>query len=226
MTAASARRSSGMRWVPATVPLPTGLACSATAVASRPARSARRGSKARKSRTARRNVSTYSACVCSRRCRSASRFWAWRGEARSEARSPRIDSMTPYGAHTPREKRPPGSSRRTTARGAHTSREKSLRPFRTCTAQCGPAALTRRARDADPGEQGSKHGVPGRDAEDDLTARDADPGEQGSKPDRARANLVVRDGKARHTDDPGGQGFQITREVVVCPDCARKCGAR
>jgi hypothetical protein len=44
-------------------------------------------------------------------------------------------------------------------------------------------------------------------------------------PARPRANLVVRDGKKHHTDDPGGKGHEVGREVLVCPACARKHGA-
>jgi hypothetical protein len=42
---------------------------------------------------------------------------------------------------------------------------------------------------------------------------------------RPKANLVVRNGKKRLTDDPGGKGQEIRREVVVCPACARRNGA-
>jgi hypothetical protein len=38
-------------------------------------------------------------------------------------------------------------------------------------------------------------------------------------------NLVVRDGKEHHTDDPGGMGHEVAREVFVCPSCASKNGA-
>jgi hypothetical protein len=44
-------------------------------------------------------------------------------------------------------------------------------------------------------------------------------------PARPRVNLVVRHGKARHTDDPGGEGHEAVREVLVCPECARRHGA-
>jgi hypothetical protein len=44
-------------------------------------------------------------------------------------------------------------------------------------------------------------------------------------PARARANLLVRNHKREHTNDPGGQGEEIVREVLVCPECARRHGA-
>jgi hypothetical protein len=44
-------------------------------------------------------------------------------------------------------------------------------------------------------------------------------------PVRPKANLVVRKGKEHHTDDPGGTGHETVREVLVCPDCARRHGA-
>jgi hypothetical protein len=44
-------------------------------------------------------------------------------------------------------------------------------------------------------------------------------------PARSRVNLVVRDGKKYHTDDPGGEGHEVAREVLVCPACARRQGA-
>ena len=39
-------------------------------------------------------------------------------------------------------------------------------------------------------------------------------------PSRPKANLVFRDGKKHHTDDPGGKGHEVVREVLVCPACA------
>jgi len=59
MTAASARRWMGMRCVRATVPLPMGVACCATASASRAASSAYSGANARNSNAACRNAWTY-----------------------------------------------------------------------------------------------------------------------------------------------------------------------
>jgi hypothetical protein len=44
-------------------------------------------------------------------------------------------------------------------------------------------------------------------------------------PARPRVNLVVRDGKEHRTDDPGGKGHEVAREVFVCPACASKHGA-
>jgi hypothetical protein len=49
-------------------------------------------------------------------------------------------------------------------------------------------------------------------------------------PHRSRANVVRRWEKDRkkkeyHTDDPGGDGVEIVREVMICPECARKQGA-
>jgi hypothetical protein len=46
---------------------------------------------------------------------------------------------------------------------------------------------------------------------------------------RSRANTFVRTDekgkrKEHHTDDPGGEGQEIVREVIVCPDCATKNG--
>jgi hypothetical protein len=42
---------------------------------------------------------------------------------------------------------------------------------------------------------------------------------------RREVNLVRRDGKKKHTDDPGGSGSEVAREVLVCPGCARRHGA-
>jgi hypothetical protein len=44
-------------------------------------------------------------------------------------------------------------------------------------------------------------------------------------PSRSRANVVIRRGKVHHTDDPGGEGHETVREVMVCPYCAREYGA-
>jgi hypothetical protein len=44
-------------------------------------------------------------------------------------------------------------------------------------------------------------------------------------PPRPKANRVVRHHKGHHTDDPGGKGQEIVREVVVCPECAGRNGA-
>jgi rubredoxin len=38
-------------------------------------------------------------------------------------------------------------------------------------------------------------------------------------PFRKDANLFIKDGRPKKTDDPGGVGFEIVREVVVCPSC-------
>ena len=71
MTAASARRSMGIRSVRATVPLPTGVACRAINRATLRASSTWRGWKSRKSRTSASNSAAYSSCLRCRRCRSA-----------------------------------------------------------------------------------------------------------------------------------------------------------
>ena len=44
-------------------------------------------------------------------------------------------------------------------------------------------------------------------------------------PYRSRANVFVRTNEAgkrkeQHTDDPGGQGQEIAKEVMICPTCA------
>jgi len=39
-------------------------------------------------------------------------------------------------------------------------------------------------------------------------------------PPHAKANRVLRDHKIVYTDDPGGEGYEIVREVTACPDCA------
>ena len=41
---------------------------------------------------------------------------------------------------------------------------------------------------------------------------------------RAKVNHVVQRRKRWHTDDPGGAGREIAREVLVCPDCAARHG--
>jgi hypothetical protein len=50
-------------------------------------------------------------------------------------------------------------------------------------------------------------------------------------PYRSQANTFVRlteTGKRKtfHTDDPGGEGEEIVKEVLVCPDCARRNGQK
>lgn len=47
-------------------------------------------------------------------------------------------------------------------------------------------------------------------------------------PFRHHANTFWRpdhDGKMkeRHTDDPGGVGWEVAREVLACPACAGRC---
>jgi hypothetical protein len=44
-------------------------------------------------------------------------------------------------------------------------------------------------------------------------------------PRRAKANLIRKNGKKEHTDDPGGTGLEIVREVRACPACAAARGA-
>lgn len=39
-------------------------------------------------------------------------------------------------------------------------------------------------------------------------------------PRRPKANRIHKNGKTEHTDDPGGKGTEIVREVKVCPFCA------
>ena len=41
-------------------------------------------------------------------------------------------------------------------------------------------------------------------------------------PKRERANKIKEDGKVKHIDDPGGMGYETVREIIVCPDCAKK----
>ena len=48
-------------------------------------------------------------------------------------------------------------------------------------------------------------------------------------PYRSGANTFVRtneSGKRKeyHTDDPGGEGHEVIREVIVCPACAARNG--
>jgi hypothetical protein len=50
-------------------------------------------------------------------------------------------------------------------------------------------------------------------------------------PSRSRANVVVvrKHGnrhklKKEHRDDPGGEGEEVVREVIVCPACAGRNG--
>lgn len=48
-------------------------------------------------------------------------------------------------------------------------------------------------------------------------------------PYRSMANTFVRTNdvgkrKVFHTDDPGGEGQEIVKELIVCPDCAAKNG--
>jgi len=38
-------------------------------------------------------------------------------------------------------------------------------------------------------------------------------------PFRKDAHLFIKEGRPKKTDDPGGVGFEIVREVVVCPSC-------
>jgi rubredoxin len=38
-------------------------------------------------------------------------------------------------------------------------------------------------------------------------------------PFRKDAHLFMKDGRPKKADDPGGVGFEIVREVVVCPEC-------
>jgi hypothetical protein len=48
-------------------------------------------------------------------------------------------------------------------------------------------------------------------------------------PYRSQANTFVRlnekgKRKEHHTDDPGGEGQEVVREVIVCPACAARNG--
>src|SRR5262249_24481859 len=51
-------------------------------------------------------------------------------------------------------------------------------------------------------------------------------------PYRSRANVVTRQRandkkpKREYRDDPAGEGQEIVREVIVCPDCAARNGQR
>lgn len=43
-------------------------------------------------------------------------------------------------------------------------------------------------------------------------------------PRREKVNLVIqrdKNPKAQWVDDPGGTGFEIVKEIGVCPDCAK-----
>jgi rubredoxin len=44
-------------------------------------------------------------------------------------------------------------------------------------------------------------------------------------PFRKEANLFIKDSRPKKTDDPGGIGFEIVREVVVCPGCSEEPAA-
>jgi hypothetical protein len=39
-------------------------------------------------------------------------------------------------------------------------------------------------------------------------------------PVRPKAWRVKHEGKIKFMDDPGGEGYEIAREVLVCPACA------
>jgi hypothetical protein len=41
-------------------------------------------------------------------------------------------------------------------------------------------------------------------------------------PFREKANLLMKDGRLKKTDDSGGVGYEIVREILVCPSCAEK----
>jgi hypothetical protein len=41
-------------------------------------------------------------------------------------------------------------------------------------------------------------------------------------PARPKANRFKREGREKHSDDPGGIGTEIARELMLCPDCARE----
>ena len=45
-------------------------------------------------------------------------------------------------------------------------------------------------------------------------------------PARKTTSKVSPKGKtrSRHRDDPGGQGWEIVKEVITCPDCADRGG--
>ena len=76
MTAASARRATGMRLVRATVPLPTGVACCVMACAMAWPSSSKRGAKRRNARTSSAKVVTYARCSVSRRAWAFASFFA------------------------------------------------------------------------------------------------------------------------------------------------------
>lgn len=39
-------------------------------------------------------------------------------------------------------------------------------------------------------------------------------------PFREKVNQFLKDGRKKTSDDPGGVGFEIVREILVCPACA------
>jgi hypothetical protein len=39
-------------------------------------------------------------------------------------------------------------------------------------------------------------------------------------PFREKANQFIKDGRLKKTDDSGGVGDEIVREILVCPSCA------
>jgi hypothetical protein len=39
-------------------------------------------------------------------------------------------------------------------------------------------------------------------------------------PFREKVNPFRKDGRTKRTDDPGGVGFEIVREILICPACA------
>jgi len=41
-------------------------------------------------------------------------------------------------------------------------------------------------------------------------------------PKRLKAHPVKRKGKIEMVDDPGGEGYEIAREVLACPTCAAR----
>ena len=41
-------------------------------------------------------------------------------------------------------------------------------------------------------------------------------------PFRPKANRVIVDGREKFVDDPGGEGWEIVREAIVCPECAAR----
>ena len=38
-------------------------------------------------------------------------------------------------------------------------------------------------------------------------------------PKRPSANRFLKDGRAKQSDDPGGVGWEIEKEIIVCADC-------